>query len=408
MTLRRSLVSGFCSIGLVSALVLAGGAAGASAPRAATNGTATVGVILDSTLAQVVAQGKAGVNAAVKALNKKGGANGAKIVAKFCDSGSDANTAAKCASGFADDAKVSALVGTQTNFGDTVDPVIEKANLPSIGQSMFGLSDFKSPMIFPADGGSLSGIAAAGPICLNDLKGKSMALGYIDSASGAQLIPVFDTYVLKPFGTKLQTSVPIPTTAVDLSAQAAQLVSGNPDCIVAGVGADSAAALAKALKQQGFKGKLFVSGQAASPVTFSKQAGAVGNGTVLVDGYDYTSPTYKQFLADMKAAGYTDPSLISDGAARGWLATKIFADEATKAKATDRAAVLATLAAETGYDTKGMLKEPLDFTARKPNPAIFSGLAPNVIAPWAIGATVKNGKSTPITGQWQDAFGGPA
>ena len=193
MTLRRSLVSVVCSIGLVGALVLAGGAAGASAPRAATNGTATVGVILDSTLAQVVAQGKAGVNAAVKALNKKGGANGAKIVAKFCDSGSDANTAAKCASDFADDAKVSALVGTQTNFGDTVDPVIEKANLPSIGQSMFGLSDFKSPMIFPADGGSLSGIAAAGPICLNDLKGKTMALGYIDSASGAQLIPVFDT-----------------------------------------------------------------------------------------------------------------------------------------------------------------------------------------------------------------------
>ena len=70
--------------------------------------------------------------------------------------------------------------------------------------------------------------------------------------------------------------------------------------------------------------------------------------------------------------------------------------------------MLAALQAETGYDTKGMLKEPLDFTARKPNPAIFSGLAPNVIAPWAIGATVKNGKSTPITGEWQDAFGGPA
>jgi ABC-type branched-subunit amino acid transport system substrate-binding protein len=185
-------------------------------------------------------------------------------------------------------------------------------------------------------------------------------------------------------------------------------VSDNPDCIVLGVGGDSAAALAKALKQQGFKGKMFVSGQAASPVTLSKQAGAAANGMVLIDGYDYTSPTYKQFLADMKAAGYTDPSLISDGAARGWLATKIFADEATKAKTTDRATLLAALQAETGYDTKGMLQGPLDYTARKPNPAIFSGLAPNVILPFAIGATVKNGKSTPITGKWQDAFGGPA
>ena len=408
MTLRRSSVSVLCLAVLVGALVAVPGTAGASAPRASSNGTATVGVILDSTLEQVVAQGKAGVNAAVKSINKKGGANGAKIVAKFCDSGSDANTAAKCANDFADDSKIAALVGVQTNFGDTVDPVIEKANLPSIGQSMFGLSDFKSPMIFPADGGSISGIAAAGPVCINELEGKTLSLGYIDSASGAQLIPVFDSYVLKPFGTKLQTSVPIPTTAADLSAQAAQLVSDNPDCIVLGVGGDSAAALAKALKQQGFKGRMFVSGQAASPVTLSKQAGAAGNGVVLIDGYDYTSPTYKQFLADMKAAGYTDPALISDGAARGWLATKIFADEATKAKTTDRAALLAALQAETGYDTKGMLQAPLDYTARKPNPAIFSGLAPNVILPYAIGATVKNGKSTPITGEWQDAFGGPA
>ena len=408
MTLRRTLVSVMCSVSVLGAVVVAGGPAGASAPSAATTGTVTVGVILDSTLAQVVAQGKAGVNAAVKAINKNGGANGAKVVAKFCDSGSDANVAAKCASDFADDSKIAALVGVQTNFGDTVDPVIEKANLPSIGQSMFGLSDFKSPMIFPADGGSISGIGAAGPICFNDLKGKTISLGYIDSASGAQLIPVFDAYVLKPFDTKLQTSVPIPTTAADLSSQAAQLMGDDPDCIVAGVGADSAAALAKALKQQGFTGKLFVSGQASSPVTFTKQAGAAGNGTVLINGYDYTSPTYKQFLADMKAAGYTDPSLISDGAARGWLATKIFADEATKAKTTDRAAVLAALQAETAYDTKGMVQAPIDFTARKPNPAIFSGLAPNVILPYSIGATVKNGKSTVISGDWQDAFGGPA
>lgn len=409
MTLRRFLVPVVCAATFGAVLVSVGGATKASSatPRR-THGTVTVGVILDSQLAQVVAQGKAGVSAAVKAINKKQGANGAKIVAKFCDSGQDANTAAKCATDFADDPKVAALVGVQTNFGDTVDPVIEKANLPSIGQAMFGLSDFKSPMIFPADGGSISGIAAAGPICFNDLKGKKISLAYIDVAAGAQLIPVFDTYVLEPFGTKLSTSVPIPTTAADLSSQAAQLVSDNPDCIVAGVGADSAAALAKALKQQGFKGKVFVSAQASSPATLTKQAGAAANGVVMVDGYDYTSSMYKQFLADMKAAGKKSPSLISDGSARAWLATKIFADEATKAKATDRASVLAALQAETGYDTKGMLEGPLDYTARKPNPAIFAGLAPNVILPYAIGAIVKHGKSKPITGDWQNAFGGPA
>ena len=72
---------------------------------------------------------------------------------------------------------------------------------------------------------------------------------------------MFDSFVLKPFDTKLQTSVPIPTTAADLSAQAAQFVSDNADCIGWAVGQEQAAALTKALKQQGFKGKMFVSGQ---------------------------------------------------------------------------------------------------------------------------------------------------
>jgi hypothetical protein len=120
-----------------------------------------------------------------------------------------ANTAAKCANDFADDSKVAALVGVQTNFGDTVDPVIERRT-SFVGQSMFGLSDFKSPMIFPADGGSISGIAAADRSASASWRARTLPRLH-RLRFRAQLIPVFDSYVLKPFDTKLQTSVPIPT-----------------------------------------------------------------------------------------------------------------------------------------------------------------------------------------------------
>ncbi len=110
----------------------------------------------------------------------------------------------------------------------------------------------------------------------------------------------------------------------------------------------------------------------------------------------------------MKASGNGKDSLISDQSAKAWLSAKIVADELKKASTKDRAGLLAALEAETGYDTKGMLSAPLDYTARKPNPAVFGGLAPNVILPFALGYAYKNGKAVPITGKWQDAFGGPA
>lgn len=396
----------------LSALALAGPSASSAttsaAPRGGSGKTVVVGSIQGDQIASVNSQNRAGIAAAVKAINARGGVNGAKLVAKVCSDGSDPNVAAKCAKDFADDDSVVALVGTNTDFGDTVDPVLENAKLPAIGQSMFGLADFKSPMLFPADGGSISGIAVAGPVCINDLKGKTVSLAYIDVAAGAQVIAVFDQFVLKPFGKKLTTSVPIPVTAADLSSQAARLVDDNADCLVIATGQESATALTKALRQQGYKGRIFISGNVHTPASLKAQLGKDAEGVVLVASYDTKSALYKQFRKEMKAAGggkYL--KLISDQSIKAWLSTKILADEANTAKSNDRAAVLSTLEAETGYDTKGLLQGPLDYTARTPNPAVFGGLAPNVILPYAIGVQIKNGKPVPV-GTWQDAFGGPS
>ena len=409
--MRRKFVVGSLMCALASAVAGLGGVGTGYAhtnAAASSDKTITIASIQAGQTPSLVAQNKAGVAAAMKSINASGGVDGAKMVVKFCDDKNDANVAEKCASDFGADPAVVALVGANTNFGDTVNPALEKAKLPSVGPGMYGLSDFKSTAVFPADGGSITGIAAAGPICINDLHGKTVSVAYLDVAAGAQVITVMDSFVLKPFGTKLTTSVPIPATAADLSSQAAQLVSDNADCIVEAVPQEQATQLTKALNQQGYKGKIFISGNVHTAASLKSQLGDAAKHVVLVGTYDLSSGQYKQFVKDMKASGNGKDSLISDQSAKAWLSVKIVADELEKATTKDRAGLLAALEAETGYDTKGMLSGSLDYTARKPNPAVFAGLAPNVILPFALGYAYKNGKAIPITGSWQDAFGGPA
>jgi ABC-type branched-subunit amino acid transport system substrate-binding protein len=262
-------------------------------------------------------------------------------------------------------------------------------------------------MMFPADGGSISGIAVAGPVCFNDLKGKSISLAYIDIAAGAQLLPVFNSFVLKPFGKELTTSVPIPVTAADLSSQAAKLVSDGADCLVIATGQESATQLVQALKQQGYKGHIFISGNVHSQASLLKQLGKdTSEGLVLIVSYDYASKLAKQFVKDMKTvSGKKASELISDQSLKAWYSVKIAADTLKKLNPRDRAAMLAALE-KTTYDTQGLLEGPLDYTKRVSNPAVFGGAAPNLILPFAIGAEMKNGKLKP-TGDWLDAFGGP-
>ncbi len=401
----RAVVVGLVAGGtLVGGLLAAAAPAGAQGRTQASKGTVVVGSIQQSDVPAVNKQNRAGLKAGVLAAKRAG----VKIKVKICDEGSDPSSGAQCARDFVQDPSVVALVGTTTNFGAAVDPVLEQANLPSIGQSLFGIEDFGSPMIFPADGGSIAGAAAAGPICFNDLKGKSISLAYIDNAPGAQLIPVMNTFVLKPFNKELTTSVPIPVAAADLSSQAAKLVSDGADCLLIGAGQEQATQLTQALKQQGYAGHIMVSGQVHSPTSLVDQLGKdVADGTVLIVGYDYASTGAKQFVKDMtKLNGKNAKTLISDQSLKAWLSLKIAADTIKGIDPVDRATMLAALKT-TNYPTDGLLQGPLDYTARVKNPAVFGGLAPNLILPYAIGAEMKKGKLTAL-GTWENAFGGPA
>ncbi len=355
-------------------------------------------------------QNVAGAKAAIAAINAAGGINGSPLeYAGECTSlEGKSDTSAKCARDVAGDASIVALVGSNDNYGDQVNPELEKAGLASIGQSMFGLADFKSPMVFPADGGSVSGAASGGPICFNEFGGKSLALGYIDSPAGAQTQTIFDAFVLKPYNTKLVAVTPVPLAATDLSAQAAKLIAADPDCIFLADVRESVNRFVPVLLQQGYKGVILYSGQVHSEATMNEGLGDDAEGNVITIGYDPASEGYKQYKKDLEATyGSKYVDFVSDQGAKAWLSVKIFAEVAAKLTTVDRASVADALAKAT-VNAYGMVADgTFDYTKRVADPAVFGGLAPNLIKPYAMAGQMKNGKIVIVSGKWENAFLGP-
>ena len=94
-----------------------------------------------------------GAQAGVNALNATGGVNGHKLVLKTCITNSNANTAATCARNAADDPNALAAVGSFTEEGSVINPILVSAGLASLAPDLDTTSDYTSKNIFAPDVG---------------------------------------------------------------------------------------------------------------------------------------------------------------------------------------------------------------------------------------------------------------
>jgi ABC-type branched-subunit amino acid transport system substrate-binding protein len=379
------------------------GGSATTAAAAPTSGSIQLGAIVSNLVPGNYADTKAGVSAALKAINDNGGVDGKKLVVQYCQDQESANGAAACATQFGTDSKIVATIAAITNFSDGVDPVLDQYKLPSVGPLLYTTADFTSPMVFPTDGASPASADTEPAICFNVLKGNSIALGYIDANAGAEADQLYNDTILPKFGKKLAGAVPIPITAADLSSQAAKLVQASPACINLAVGGASATQLITALKQQGYAGHIMISSNALSPSQATAALGSAANGVVLADSYnDINSPMAKKFNAEMTAAG-ADPAKASGFAFRAWFAAQVAVAALRKSKTADRAGMLASLQT-LDFNTQGALPGPLNYADRKPNPNVLKGTAPNLLYPAALAVEVENGKGVILSSDWQYAF----
>jgi ABC-type branched-subunit amino acid transport system substrate-binding protein len=247
---------------------------------------------------------QAGVEAAAAALNKAGGIKGQQIEVKFCNTNSNANTAAACARQAVSDgaAFVTGYLGTQSPL---IIPILQQASIPIIGARSAGNPiDWTSPAEFPIAGGAASNYQAI-PFALKRLGKKRFFVSYQDVPSAATnaknviraakiaKVPIVGTMVL-------------PGATTDFAPYVQKIRDANADAVAfinsPGVsGGTIRAAAALGLKP------LWVHNAGSIGEPEAAQLGAPSEGMLIIsDLPSFRDTQYKgirHFLADMKAAG---------------------------------------------------------------------------------------------------------
>ena len=331
-----------------------------------------------------------GAQAAIERINASGGVNGHPLELVPCSNDDKAATAATCAQKYVADSTVVATVGDVNSYGADTNPPLEQAKIAGVGTSPLGAGDFAAARVFPNNPGGLSLLGAVA-FAYDTLKARNIGFASIDTPTAQALPALINANVLKSRGTQLGSTVAVPTTAADVSSQAATLLKS--DAVVLAVTADLGTRLIKSLRQQGYTGPVVISETTIDPVTVKNSLTPTeAEKLYAVSYFDKTSDGYKRYLADMSK--YYPKVVPGDLSAVASLGVDTFADVASKLPSITRESVYDAMNKLTNYDTQGMTA-PLDYT--KPG-TVLGGKAPRLFDPvlQVYADAYKDGEYTPV------------
>jgi ABC-type branched-subunit amino acid transport system substrate-binding protein len=354
----HKLVRTFLGAAVTTGLVVAGAAVPAAAAQP--SGPAVKLMLMSEFSGGVTTPEIAdGAKAAVKALNKKDGINGSRVSLTVCDTENDPNTATDCGQK-AVDGKYLAAVGSQSVQAGKYFPLLESAKIPMVGNNVADPSDFTNPASFPLSGGLIStigGLATA----LADAGAKKISAGYIDVPQGAAT-PLFANQALARFDQELVNEVAIPAGAPDLASYVEAATANGTDGIILAITGQDAINFIESFISSGKTGVKFalITTDAAAVIKAIKGQKLDFYGSVSLDRRN------KQFLADMKAAGFKETPVGQEVVS---YAAVMAVAEAAKGLATlDGPSLYAKLPTITNLDL-GSILPIVDFTqAGKPVP----------------------------------------
>jgi ABC-type branched-subunit amino acid transport system substrate-binding protein len=347
-----------------------GGGSGPSGAGAKLNGSPIkLGMIMNPNYLTIAPPG---AQAAIAAINAKGGVKGHPLELDVCDNQSDANAAAACARGFVNDSSVIATAGDNNSFGSESNPPLVSAKIAGIGMSPTGTGDYASPRIFANNGSALEFLAGA-RFLFKNLHASHMGMVLSGTPTAAAFPALVNKLVLQPLGSKLAGVGAIPPTATDVSSQAASLT--NTDGQLLAITEAVTESYITASRQQGYKGPFIMSETLGDAQQLAKDVS--GSDLDQVYGMSYfnkQSPGYQHFLADMQK--YQPSVHPGDLNAVAWLAVETFAKVAATVPAITRQAVWDAMNRQSALSTDGMTPV-LNYT--QPGTAL-GGTAPRLIA----------------------------
>jgi ABC-type branched-subunit amino acid transport system substrate-binding protein len=328
---------------------------------------------------------QAAAQAAALAINKAGGLKGHQVKDIFCNDQFTSQGAAACAREAVSD-HVLAVVGSFSVYDDNINPILQHAGIPNIGNTPVQTTDFDSPISFPIQSGAINdyqgdifamaqaGISKIG-VALLDLPTVTAVAATLHAAFAAAKTPAGGR--VKDTG-----SVSIPVTASDFTPYAEALQKQGATGILAVLAPQQVEGLAKAMDSIGYKATL---AGAANDYDFNDtkilgQSGEVVIGTASEPPPSGSSPGAVKFRADMAAAakaGVPGATLLSYSALEAWtgmLAFQTVVDGLTTPINTPD--LLAALKKVNGPTLDGLLPEPWR-TEDSSRPAATARIAEN-------------------------------
>ena len=175
------------------------------------------------------------VEARAKAINKAGGLKDAtgtahKLVVEVCNTDNDPNKAQQCAND-AVDKGVAAVVGAFSTLSSSIYPILEAANIPSIGQTPSEPTPFVNQVSFTTQSG-IPGIFFDMPRYLASNGAKKLSLVVPDLPAAAQTVPLVKL-AAQAAGAQVVNEVSVPLDAADLAPQVAAATANGADGIMA-------------------------------------------------------------------------------------------------------------------------------------------------------------------------------
>jgi branched-chain amino acid transport system substrate-binding protein len=306
-----------------------------------------------------------GANAAVAAINARGGINGRQVELELCDNHQNATDSANCYRKLLSDDSIVAIAGGSDNYHDASKAQLEAANIPLIGQYPVSSFDLTNPLAFNLNGSTVVGLHG---LAQDVVAGGAKRVGLVTlDIPTADVIRKTVGDVLSAGGVQVTSDVRVSPTAADLSAPAQQVTQAGPDAVIWLTFAAQTDVAVKSLRQTGYAGTVAMAGSA-----FTKDAlqtmgagGPLSAGMVLPPAWDTTTTYGKQFNADMKAAAPN--AKLTELSLNSWLGVQVFAQVAATVPKVDRASVLDALRKASNVETGG-LTPPISFAAKSPLP----------------------------------------
>ena len=362
----------------VATLAAIAALAGASAVQAQTGGAIRFMVIAGTGPGTTGADIVPGAQAAVEAINARGGVNGRKLEMEHCDPRNDPNRAGACARKGAEDNSIVATVGNALlSGGDQVNPVLEAAGMAAIATKAYVPSDWNSPNVFTVEGGGPSGASGAAVI-LAGRGAKTFTVVSIQVPAVVTTLDFLEKLVMPNFPqTKIDKKVLMPPTTTDVTPYVAEAMRGNPDGVAVLLTRGLGIPFIKAMRAQGFKGPMSTGATVVSTEDLSGPLKGFTEDLVLAGNYSRTGKGWDDFTAAMAKL---QPSVqYTEQAVGSWIGVHQLAHVASRIEGPlTRAKVLQAMKDMKGYSTDG-LTPILDYTVQPNIPGFARAFNPTTV-----------------------------